>query len=154
MKPKIQAPQLPPEARTSEPGLDIVVPVTTRPLTRAALTAAERTSAGLLPLIRMVRIQVVPFPLQMEAAPVSADVLHRDLTPLAAEFGAHLQICFARDEEAGLLHYLAKNSVVVIAARRRCWRTRWWKSREERLACRLDKRGYNVMLEFTEKNNA
>ena len=65
MKPHIYAPQLPLLTRTGSPGLDIVVPFTTRPLTRAALAAAGRLSAELLPLIRMVRTQVVPFPLQL-----------------------------------------------------------------------------------------
>jgi hypothetical protein len=149
MKPKLCAPQAPLQTWADSPGLDIVVPFTTRSLTRTALTAAGRLSAGLSPLIRMVRIQVVPFPLQLEAAPVSTVVLREQFAPLAEEFGAHLQICFTRDTREGLLHTLAKNSVVVIAARRR-----WWKSREERLAQWLRGRGGNVVLEFVEKNNA
>jgi hypothetical protein len=157
MKPNIYAPQLPSHTRTGSPGLDIVVPFTTRPLTRAALSAAGRLSAGLLPLIRMVRTQVVPFPLQLEAAPVSVDVLRRQLAPLAEEFGARLQVCFTRDTREGLLHVLSKDSLILIAALRRprMWRLlRWWPSREERLASWLRDHGYNVMLEFVEKNNA
>lgn len=150
MKTKTYAPKLPLQSRTGSPGLDIVVPFTTRLLTRAALTAAGRLTAGLLPLIRMVRTQVVPFPLQLESAPVSTAVLRQQFVPLAEEFGAHLQICFARDTREGLMHTLATDSVVIIAARRR-W---WWKSREERLAMWLRKRGRNVVLEFVEKNNA
>jgi hypothetical protein len=145
MKTKTFAPNLPLQTRSGSPGLDIVVPFTTRPLTRAALTAAGRLSAGLLPLIRMVRTQVVPFPLQLEAAPVSTAVLRQQFVPLAEEFGAHLHICFTRDPREGLLHTLAKDSVVIIAARRR-----WWKSREERLAMWLRRRGWNVVLEFVE----
>ena len=72
-------------------------------------------SAEFLPLIRMVRTQVVPFPLQVEAAPISAKVLSGQLVPLAAEFGAQVQICYARDEREGLLHNLRKESVVLIA---------------------------------------
>jgi hypothetical protein len=149
MKPKAYATNLPLQAQPGAPGLDIVVPFTTRPLTRAALTAAGRLSVGLLPLIRIVRTQIVPFPLPLEDAPVSTEVLRRQLVPLAEEFGAHPQICFTRDNREGLLHTLAKDSVVVIAARRR-----WWKSREERLAIWLRRRGWTVVLEFVEKNNA
>jgi hypothetical protein len=58
-------------------------------------------------------------------------------------------LCFARDAREGLLHTLAKDSVIVIASRRR-----WWKSREERLAIWLRQRGWSVVLEFVEKNNA
>jgi hypothetical protein len=153
MKPNIYAPQLPLPTRTGSPGLDIVVPFTTRPLTRAALSAAGRLSAGLLPLIRVVRAQVVPFPLELEAAPVSTAILRQQFAPLAGEFGAHLEICFSRDARQGLLHLLKKDSVILIAARRRFWRS-WWKSREERLANWLSERGYFVVLEFVEKNNA
>lgn len=149
MKTKTYALNLPLQAQPGSPGLDIVVPFTTRPLTRAALTAAGRLSAGLLPLIRMVRTQIVPFPLQLEAAPVSTAVLRQQLVPLAEEFGAHLQICFTRDNREGLLHTLAKDSVVIIAARRH-----WWKSREERLAGWLRRHGRNVVLEFVEDDNA
>jgi hypothetical protein len=140
---------MPLQTRSGSPALDIVVPFTNRPLTRAALTAATRLSAGLLPLIRMVRTQIVPFPLQLEAAPVSVAVLRQQLVPLAEEFGAHLQVCFTRDQREGLLHTLAKDSVVVIAARRH-----WWKSREERLANWLRQQGWIVVLEFVGKNNA
>ena len=149
MKTKTFAPNLPLQARPDAPSLDIVVPFTTRTLARAALAAAGRLSAGLHPLIRMVRTQVVPFPLQLEAAPVSTAVLRQQFVPLAEEFHAHLQICFTRDTREGLLHTLAKDSVVVIAAHHH-----WWKSREERLALWLRQRGWNVVLEFVEKNNA
>jgi hypothetical protein len=153
MKPNIYAPKLPLQTRTGSPGLDIVVPFTTRPLTRAALAAAGRLSAGLLPLIRMVRTQVVPFPLQLEAAPISLAVLRRQFAPLAEEFGAHLEFCYTRDTREGLLHVLSKDTLVLIAARRHWWNN-WWPSREERLANWLGKRGYKVILELVEKNNA
>jgi hypothetical protein len=153
MKPLIYAPKLPLQARTGPPGLDIVVPFTTRPLTRAALTAAGRWSAGLLPLVRMVRTQVVPFPLQLEAAPVSAAVLRHHLLPLAEEFGVHLEICFTRDSREGLLQRLSTGSVILIAVRRHFW-SHWLPSREERLANWLRRRGYNVVLEFVDNNYA
>ena len=146
---KIVAPQTPLQIRTSASGLDIVVPFTTRLLTRAALSAAQRLSAGLLPLIRMVRTQVVPFPLQLDSAPVSTAVLRKELVPLAGEFGAQVQFLFARDSRKGLLHCVAQNSVVVIATRKR-----WWKTREERLASWLSAQGCRVVLEFVEKNCA
>jgi hypothetical protein len=74
--------------------------------------------------------------------------------PLAEEFGTHLQICFARDVRESLRHVLAKDSLVVLAAHRRWWQPRWWKSSEERLAAWLRQSGFTVVLEFVEKNNA
>ena len=153
MKTNIYPSKLPLQTRTGSPGLDIVIPFTTRPLTRAALSVAGQLSAGLLPLLRMVHTQIVPFPLQLEAAPISASILREQLTPLAEEYGAHLQVCFTRDTREGLQHVLSKDSVVVIAARPRSW-IRWWPSREERLAAWLHHHGYIVLLEFVEKNHA
>jgi hypothetical protein len=153
MQPNLHAPNLPLSTETGTPGLDIVVPFTTRPLTRAALSAAGRFAAGLLPLIRMACIQVVPFPLELEAAPGSAPALRDQYALLAEEFGAHVQICLARGQREGLLHVLSEHSVVLIAARRRWW-NRLMPSKEERLAKWLRNRGYRVMLEFVEKNNA
>ena len=153
MKPKVHAPQVVPPTGTGSPGLDIVVPFTTRQLTRAALAAAGRFSAGLLPLIRMVHAHVVAFPLELEAAPISVATLRNQFSGLADGFGAHVQVCFSRDRNEGLLYLLSPQSVIVIAARRHWWR-RWWPSGEERLARWLRRRGYFVVLEFVEKNNA
>ena len=153
MKPITYAPLLPSPVKGRSPGLDIVVPCTTRPLTRAALTAAGRLSAELLPLIRMVHAYVVPFPLDLEAAPISGTILRRQFVPLAEEFGALLQRCFTRDRREGLLHALSEDSLILIAAYRRPW-SLWWPSHEERLANWLSRRGYFVMLEYVEKKNA
>src|SRR6516225_5526994 len=108
MKRKTWAPKHQLERQAGKPGMDIVVPFTTRQLTRKALAAAVGMSAGLQPLIRMVRTQAVPFPLPLEAAPVSADFLREQLTPLVSEFGANLEICFARDPREGLARLLTK----------------------------------------------
>jgi hypothetical protein len=154
MTPNLNTARLPLETRSDTTTLDIVVPFTTRPLTRAALTTAGKSSSGLAPLIRMVHTQVVPFPLQLDDAPISTAVLRRQLAPLAEEFGAHLQICFTRDAGEGLLHVLSADSLIVLAARKSWWRPRWWKSPQERLAKRLTRRGYNVLLEIVENTNA
>ena len=106
MKPTTFAPQLLLQTRSGSLVLDIVVAFTGRPSTRAALTAAGHLSAELLPLIRIVRTPVVPFPRQVENAPISAGVLNRHLIPLAEEFGAHMPLCFTRDTREGLLHTL------------------------------------------------
>ena len=154
MNSKIHAEQLTPLIQTHAAGLDIVVPFTTRHLTRAALAAAGRLSSGLQPMIRMVRILVVPYPLQLEASPISPAVLRQQLAPLAAEYKAHVQICCARDSRDGLLYSVSKDSVILIAVRRSDSWTRWWPTREERLVSWLRRHGYFVMLEFVEKNDA
>ena len=149
MKTNSSVPQLPLATRTGSATLDVVVPFTTRSLTRAALSAAGRLSANLHPLVRLVRTQIVPFPLQLDSTPVPAQVIRQQLAPLAEEFGADLQICFTRDTREGLKYVLSRNSLIVIASPRR-----WWKTREQRLAAWLSERGYSVVLEFVEKNHA
>jgi hypothetical protein len=145
MKRKTWAPKHRLERQAGKPGMDIVVPFTTRQLTREALAVAVGMSAGLQPLIRMVRTQAVPFPLPLEAAPVSADFLREQFTPLVTEFGAHLEICFARDTWEGLAQLLTRDSIVVIASRRKWYR----KTREERFAAWLMRRGHNVLIDYT-----
>jgi hypothetical protein len=153
MTPNLHAAKLPLSSPSSVPVLDIVVPFMNRPLARAALAYSRRLSVGLLPRVRMFCIRVLPFPLELETAPLSPAVLSRQLAPIAGEFGAHLQVCFARDLEQGLLHLLSKDSVLLIAAASHWWRP-WLASPEVRIAKRLQARGYNVVLKFVEKNDA
>ena len=84
-----------------------------------------------LPLIRIVRTPVVPFPRQVENTPISAGVLHRHLIPLAEEFGAHLQLCFTRDTREVLLHTLLTQMKAAKQRKHnaRC-STTWSKARE------------------------
>ncbi len=91
------APTLLLESHAGSATLDVVVPFTTPALTRAALTVTGRLTAGLHPMVRMVRTQVVPFPLQLDSTPVSAASLRRQTIGLAREFQANLEICFARE---------------------------------------------------------
>jgi hypothetical protein len=97
----------------------------------------------------MVRTQVVPFPLSLEAAPVSSIVLRQQLEPLAEEFGVEAHICYTREPREGLLRLLSRDTLILLACHRRGW-LRWWPSRPERLAHWLRRRGYHVVLEFVE----
>ena len=50
--------------------LDVVVPVTTPELTRASIKAAEHLASGLRACIRLLRIQIVPYPLDLGSPPI------------------------------------------------------------------------------------
>ncbi len=132
--------------------LDLVVPFTTPQLTGVALKAARRMGAGLDAEIRLVRVQVVPFPLDPDSPPVPVAFLEQQLDRLArggCAMPTTHEIRLARDFEAGLLSTLRFRSLIVIASKKRPWRTR-----TERLAASLRLAGYTVVMVAGENENA
>lgn len=121
--------------------LDLVVPFTTPELTRAALAAAGRMGAGLNAAIRLVKIQVVPYPLQLDESPVYIEFLKDQLARLGSDLPLIREIRLTRDFKDGLLGVLGGDSVVILAAPKRPWTTR-----NERLAAALRRAGHNVVL--------
>ncbi len=121
--------------------LDLVVPVTTPDLTRAAVEAAGRMGGGLNASLRLIRIQVVPFPMELTQSPVYLDFLRSQLESYRSDLPLAAEIRLAREFEPGLLGTLTPDSIVVLASRKRLWRTR-----NERLAANLRKAGHNVVL--------
>jgi hypothetical protein len=137
---------------TERAPLDLVVPYTTPRLTEAALRAANRLGAGLDSAVRLVKVQVVPFPLDLRHSPVPVEFLEAQLTHLgedvlATPFSAEIRL--ARDFEAGLLGALRFSSMVVLATKKRPWRTR-----NERLADSLRAGGYTVVMVDEDNKNA
>ncbi len=121
--------------------LDLVVPFTTPQLTRLAMHAANRMAAGIKAGIRLVKVQIVPFPMDVEQSPVALAFIREQLQHFESKLPAEPVIRLARDFEPGLLGALKTDSVVVIGHRKRAWRTR-----EERLASRLKQSSYHVVL--------
>jgi hypothetical protein len=132
-----------------EAELDLVVPFTTPELTRVALDAANRMGGGLNATLRLVKVQVVPFPLDLDQSPVYIDFLKDQLTHFQSELPVAGEIRLAREFEAGLLGTLGRDSVVILAAPKRPWRTR-----NERLAASLRRAGHKVVLVTQGAKNA
>ena len=128
-----------------EAELDLVVPFTTLELTRVALDAANRLGAGLHATLRLVKVQVVPYPLQLTQPPVFIDFLKSQLARFQSELPVSREIFLTRDFEEGLLGTLGRDSIVILASGKRLWRTR-----SERLAASLRRAGYKVVLVSTE----
>jgi hypothetical protein len=124
-----------------EAELDLVVPFTTPDLTRAALDAANRMGAGLNATLRLVKVQVVPFPLDLNQSPVYIDFLKDQMTQFQSELPVAGEIRLAREFEAGLFATLGRESVVILATPKRPWRTN-----NERLAATLRRAGHKVVL--------
>jgi len=121
--------------------LDLLVPFTTPELTRAALDAANRMGAGLNAVIRLVKVQVVPYPLDLKQSPVYIEFLKDQLAHFQSDIPVAPEIRLARDLEAGLLGTLGGESVVILATRKRPWKTS-----NERLAAALRRAGRTVVL--------
>jgi hypothetical protein len=124
--------------------LDLVVPFTTPRLTEAALKAANRLGAGLDSAVRMVKVQVVPFPLDLRFSPVPPEFLEAQLKHICGDqqpLPISSEIRLAREFEAGLRGTLRYRSMVVLATQKRPWRTR-----TERLADSLRRAGYTVVM--------
>jgi len=125
----------------SDGGLDLVVPFTTPALTQAALDAANQMGAGLNAAIRLIKVQVVPFPMDLNQSPVVLDFVREQMRHFRSELETEPEIRLAREQAPALIGTLKPNSVVVIAYRKRPWRTR-----EERLAEQLWNAGYHAVL--------
>lgn len=132
--------------------LDIVVPWTTPRLTAAALKAANRLGAGLESVVRIVKVQVVPFPLDLRFSPVPVEFLAAQLTHFGEEFSClpfSTEIRLAREFEGGLRGGLRSGSLILLATLKRPWRTR-----SERLARLLRAWGHTVAMVHEDEKNA
>jgi hypothetical protein len=127
--------------QTHDVRLDLVVPFTTPQLTQAALNAANRLGAGLHADIRLLKVQVVPFPLELKHSPIPINFLERQMRSFPSAMPTHGEIRLARENEAGLMSGLKKTSLVILATSKRPWRTR-----TERLASSLRRSGYTVVM--------
>lgn len=127
------------ELREAE--LELVIPFTTPRLTRMALDAANRMGTGLEAAVRVLKVQVVPYPLQMEQSPVVIDFLKAQLEKLPSALPVRAEILLTRDFESTLVAALNERSIVVLASSARPWRTR-----TERLAGCLRRAGHTVVM--------
>jgi len=127
--------------------LDLVVPFTTPELTRSALSAAEQLGAGLRAAIRLIKVQVVPFP--MSQSPVHLAFLREQVAAFHSSLPLRGQIVLAREYEPELMRALRPESIVVLASKKRVWRTR-----TESLAIKLRKAGHRVVLVHTNMSHS
>jgi hypothetical protein len=108
--------------------------------------------AGLDSAVRIVKVQVVPFPLDVSFSPVPVEFLESQLEHLGSEISDlpyTAEIRLAREFEAGLLGALRFRSMIVLATKKRPWRTR-----TERLADSLRAGGYTVVMANEDKEHA
>ena len=125
--------------------LDIVVPYTTPWLTRLALKRAEELSLELPSRIRVVRMLGVPFPLDLQRPAVSLDILREQTRQVARGIkGAEIVLLLTRDPKTALLRSMRPGSIVVIASKKR-----WWRTEQERMERICARHGHQVALVYS-----
>jgi hypothetical protein len=123
--------------------LELVIPYTNPESTRTALDAAARLAHGLDALVALVAVHVVPFPCPLSRPLVDVEHLRRELLALIGSLSmpVRVSLILARDRELALARILKPRSIVLIATRRR-----WWRTAEEKLARSLARAGHNVTI--------
>jgi len=123
--------------------LRLVIPYTTHELTRGALEGAVKLARGLGADLTLVAVQVVPFPCPLSRPTVDPDHLKRELLTVAktSSLCTRILVVRARDRETGFSSALAPDSLVLVATKRR-----WWRTAEEKLARSLARAGHSVAL--------
>lgn len=123
--------------------LSVTVLFTTVPETLNALQQAAELAFDLEARIRILILQVVPYPLPIDQPPVHPDFRLRQFRTLWKEKRIHtrVDIWLCRDARQCLQNALAPNSLVVIGKRRA-----WWPfTRARRLERDLYKAGHQVI---------
>jgi hypothetical protein len=131
---------LQPRDRADDP-LDILVPFTSPHETLAALRAAIEFSEELRARIRVVRIQVVPYPLDPRHPQIPLSFLRSQMDALTRGLDVDCEVRVAREFEQGLKCSIAARSITIMASK---WRP--WPTRVDRLAARLRKDGSPVFV--------
>jgi hypothetical protein len=130
-------------ARDKDPNLQLYVVFTDTEATGPAFKAARDLARDLNGRIVLLFAQVVPYPLPLEAPPVSAafttSILSQLTTGQDADVTARVYLC--RDRDATIRRAVRPGSLVVMGRRKR-----WWPHRTSTLARLLKQDGNEVIL--------
>jgi hypothetical protein len=131
------------EISARERPLELVVPYTNPALAARALAAAAELARGFEAAVTLMAVYVLPYPSPLECQEGIRKRLEAELTAVARTSPAAIRVklVFARDREDAYLSLLKRQSLVVIGAK-----DRWWRTREERLARRLTAGGHSVAV--------
>lgn len=126
--------------------LEVNVIFTDPQATTLALRTAAALAAELDACIRLRAVIVVPLQLPLDQPQISIPFTQKILSELVSHLDSHnvdvsAHLYLSRDRIGAFLELLQPNSVVVIAGRKRLWRTP-----ESRLAKRLQHEGHRVVF--------
>ncbi|MGA3201270.1 MAG: hypothetical protein ABSF12_02120 [Bryobacteraceae bacterium] len=123
--------------------MEIVVLHTTIAETLQALKTAARLADGLSARIRLLVLEVVPYPLPLDRPHVPLAFTRRRFRTLAANSSieTNIDIHLVRDPDQTIESILEPHSVVVMGAHRS-----WWPNAHSRVAARLERLGHQVVF--------
>jgi hypothetical protein len=124
-------------------GISVFVVFTSIDWTLKAVEKAREVAKPLGANIVVLAIQVVPFPLPLDAPPVPMEFVLRRFEEKASDLLERTKVSayLCRDPLVALQRILNPNCLVVM-----CIRRKWWPTRDERLARKLRRAGYDVIL--------
>jgi hypothetical protein len=122
--------------------LEVVVIHTTVTETLQALKAAAQLAHGLSARIRLLVLEVVPYPLPLDQPNVPLPFTQRRFRTLAdnAAVETNVDIHLVRDREKSIDAVLEPHSVIVMGAHRT-----WWPCAQARLVKHLERAGHQVV---------
>ena len=126
-----------------EPETAVYVIFTSINWTLNALQKAREIARPVGAAIVVVAVQVVPFPLPLDKPPVPMDFVIRRFEERAEELPEKTKISayLCRDQMVALKRVLNRNCPVIMGVRKKIWPTR-----DKRLARKLRRAGYQVIL--------
>jgi len=127
----------------SDSKFEISVVFTSVDATLAALKEAGNLAESLGARITLIVPQIVPYPLPLTSPPVLVDFNERRLRVIASHccVETRVSIYLCRDPLETLTSVLRPGSLVVVGTRKR-----WWPTAEKRLAAKLRRTGYEVVV--------
>jgi hypothetical protein len=136
-----------PQAISPGYGVPVRVVVTSINHTLKALEEASQLAEHFHSSIEIVAVQTVPYALPLDDPSVPLEFTVKRLEEMAAGFPVQIKISayLCRDRLEALKRVLNPDCSIVM-----CVSKRWWPTREERMARKLQGAGYNVILVETE----
>jgi hypothetical protein len=127
---------------SQQAALEVVVLHTNTSDTLHFLKTAAQLAQDLSAKIRLLVLEVVPYPLPLHQPDVSVPYTQRRFRTLAenAAIETIVDIHLVRDPQKALDSLLEPHSVVVMGAKRR-----WWPTANDRMAKRLERAGHQVV---------
>ena len=127
--------------------LSVFVVFTSMNWTLRALEKARGIAKPLGARVVAVAVQVVPYPLPLDRPPVPMEFVIRRFEEKTAEFpeGTKISACLCRDPLVALKRVLKRNCPVIMGVRKTMW-----PNRDKRLAGKLKRAGYGIILVETE----
>jgi hypothetical protein len=127
--------------------IELVVPYTDLPTTRAVLQRAQALTAGLNARILLLAVHSLPYPSPFTCPTATHAFLVDQLLELAngCPMPVASEVVLARSREEGFRHALRTDATVLVGSRKHVWRTS-----EERLANMLVSDGHKVILVYVQ----